>query len=110
VYRAAGESLELVGDEVVDGPAEVVRLAQILADGKMPIFCSPTPEVIEAALAASNLRAARIERVSSLLAPVIGLLGFRKALRGDTVDALKLDASYVRRTDAEMKWKGFESS
>jgi hypothetical protein len=44
--------------------------------------------------------------VSPILAPVIGLLGYRQALRGETVDALGLDASYVRRTDAEIKLEG----
>ncbi len=108
IYKPQGESFELIGDEVVDRPEEVVKLAEVLVEGNTPIFCSPTPEVIEAALATSQLQCAKIERVSPLLAPTVGLLGYRKALRGDTVDALQLDASYVRRTDAEMKWKGFE--
>ena len=38
--------------------------------------------------------------------PFIGALGYKKALRGELVDALTLDANYVRRTDAEEHWKG----
>jgi hypothetical protein len=36
-----------------------------------------------------------------VLAPLIGQLGYRRALRGEVSDALTLDANYVRRTDAE---------
>jgi hypothetical protein len=37
---------------------------------------------------------------------VIGALAFERARRGETVDALALDANYVRRSDAELSWKG----
>jgi hypothetical protein len=40
-----------------------------------------------------------------VLAPSIGRIAQARALRGDVSDALSLDANYVRRTDAEMKWK-----
>jgi hypothetical protein len=55
----------------------------------------------------SNLTAgfAGLEIVSSVLAPSIGRIAHARALRGDVSDALTLDANYVRRTDAEMKWK-----
>ncbi len=48
----------------------------------------------------------RCETVSALLAPVIGRLAYRAALRGEVADALTLDANYVRRSDAELHWKG----
>jgi tRNA threonylcarbamoyladenosine biosynthesis protein TsaB len=100
------ERLFLRGEEVVAGPAEFLQSVFEQSDGANPVtVVSPTPEVIETALAASTLKGARLERVSSTLAPMIGLLGYRKALRGETVEALGLDASYVRRTDAELKWK-----
>jgi hypothetical protein len=51
------------------------------------------------------LPGARIEIVSGILAPVIGQLGFERAKRGELVDALRLDANYVRRSDAESHWK-----
>jgi hypothetical protein len=38
---------------------------------------------------------------------VVGRLGYQKARRGQLIDALRLDANYVRRTDAELHWKGF---
>ena len=48
---------------------------------------------------------AGLDVVSSVLAPSIGRIAYAHALRGDVCDALTLDANYVRRTDAEMKWK-----
>jgi hypothetical protein len=50
-------------------------------------------------------RSARVEVVSPALAHVIGRLGFRKALRGDVVDALGLNANYIQRSAAEVNWK-----
>ena len=58
--------------------------------------------------AARDLRAAvsrNVERVSPLLAPVIGELAFERANRGEVTDALRLDANYIRRSDAELLWK-----
>ena len=50
-------------------------------------------------------RFAGLDIVSGVLAPSIGRIAHARALRGDVSDALTLDANYVRRTDAEMKWK-----
>jgi hypothetical protein len=36
---------------------------------------------------------------------MIGKYGWQKSLRGEVVDALGLDAYYVRRPDAEAFWK-----
>jgi tRNA threonylcarbamoyladenosine biosynthesis protein TsaB len=107
LYRYAGDEsgLSLVGEEVVSDPGDFLNWVRDQENGVSPILASPTPEVFASALAASSLRDSRVEKVSAVLAPVIGLIGYRQALRGDVVDALHLDASYVRRTDAELKWK-----
>jgi hypothetical protein len=52
------------------------------------------------------LTSAHVEQVSGVLAGDIGRIAYAKALRGDVVDALGLDANYVRRPDAERNWKG----
>jgi tRNA threonylcarbamoyladenosine biosynthesis protein TsaB len=51
-----------------------------------------------------------VERVSLVLAPEIGRLGLMRAHRGELVDALTLDANYIRRSDAELHWKGSSGS
>jgi tRNA threonylcarbamoyladenosine biosynthesis protein TsaB len=93
------------GDEVVMGAAEFLDLVARRANSKLPQFASPSPEVIEPALAQSRFAGQSVEKVSGVLASVIGRLGYESALRGETIDALHLDANYVRRTDAESKWK-----
>jgi tRNA threonylcarbamoyladenosine biosynthesis protein TsaB len=47
-----------------------------------------------------------VQQISPLLAPRIGQIGFRLAQHNQLLDALSLDANYVRRSDAELFWKG----
>ena len=47
----------------------------------------------------------RVEVVANILAPAVGLLAVRRARAGVVGDSLTLEANYVRRTDAELKWK-----
>jgi tRNA threonylcarbamoyl adenosine modification protein YeaZ len=74
--------------------------------GPLPIFVSASPDVIRPALEHSTLSGAPVEQVSGALAAQIGELGYFKAVRGDVVDALALEANYIRRPDAERNWKG----
>ena len=67
---------------------------------------SATPDVLPLDLVESILPGAQVELVSASLAPTIGLLGFDRANRGDLVDALGLDANYIRRSDAEVARTG----
>ncbi|MGH9711059.1 MAG: hypothetical protein ACRD37_10990, partial [Candidatus Acidiferrales bacterium] len=71
---------------------------------------SPAPEIIQSPLnSARDIPFAvsrNVERVSPLLAPVIGELAFARANCGEVTDALRLDANYIRRCDAEVLWKG----
>ena len=76
------------------------------ASGALPIFVCSSPHVIRPALEHSTLSGAPIEQVSGALAAQIGELGYLKAVRGDVVDALSLEANYIRRPDAERNWKG----
>jgi len=39
------------------------------------------------------------------LAAGVAELGEQRARRGETIDSLRLDANYVRRSDAEILWK-----
>ncbi len=93
------------GDEMVMTPSEFLEHLRTEA-GETPLaFVTPTPEVVVDAVTQSAFRASSIELVSTVLAPVIGRLGFARAQRSEVVDALTLDANYVRRSDAELLWK-----
>jgi hypothetical protein len=66
---------------------------------------TPEPELFSSSQSEIANLNAHIEPASSVLAPFIGQLGFRRAQRGELADPLTLDANYVRRTDAELHWK-----
>lgn len=99
-------ALERIGEEVVTGADEFLEFLRphIGSGGGVVIACI-LPEVIRPAMERQSLGCCRIEVVPPELAPFIGQLGYAKAVRGDLVDALHLDANYIRRSDAEMNWK-----
>jgi tRNA threonylcarbamoyladenosine biosynthesis protein TsaB len=113
LYRRSGGELEVVGDEVVmradefltDVYARLPRVQSTRNSIARLSFVSPQPELFRDALASSVLTGAPVEQVSFDLAPWIGHLAFDVARRGELVDALALDANYVRRSDAESYWK-----
>jgi tRNA threonylcarbamoyl adenosine modification protein YeaZ len=122
VYRAAPAGLALDGEEFVVTPEEFAEKLGAVAHNRERAreggqrfdsaggFSIVTPDasiVAAASRLTSNLTAgfAGLDIVSSVLAPSIGRIAQARALRGDVSDALSLDANYVRRTDAEMKWK-----
>jgi hypothetical protein len=89
-------------------PADFLKEARArLADTPFTIV-TPTPEVLSGALGPQGglPEPIAVESVQNVLAPLVGLLAARRACRGLTDSSLTLDANYVRRTDAELKWKG----
>jgi hypothetical protein len=64
---------------------------------------------VEAAWTAREKAGEKIQKSSTVLAPIIGKIGYERAQEGRLVDALSLDADYVRRSDAEIFWKGAAS-
>ena len=105
IYRRIGGSLSLASEELVSRPEEFLTEVVQFADSGPITFATPSPGLIASALENSSLRGSEIETVSEDLAPWIGKIGRELALSGDVVDALSLDANYVRRSDAESYWK-----
>lgn len=100
-----GDLLECVGDEVLAAPDEFLGMVIDRAAGASVLIATPSPDAVRPALARSALQSSPVVEVSSELAPAIGRLGYNKALRGEVVDALRLDANYIRRPDAEVKMR-----
>ena len=96
--------LELVTDESILSLDEFLELAKGKS-GQSVALVSPTPDVLPGARIVEAFPGQRVITVSAALAPAIGRLGFERAQRGDLVDAMRLDANYVRRSDAEAAWK-----
>jgi len=119
VYQTTAKGLALDGEEFVVTPEEFAEKLGALAhsrdggpDGGKSggVFTIVTPDASVAELVSRltpqfSTEFAGLDIVSSVLAPSIGSIAHARALRGDVSDALTLDANYVRRTDAEMKWK-----
>jgi tRNA threonylcarbamoyladenosine biosynthesis protein TsaB len=104
--RISGDvtGLALASDESILSVEEFLEMVK----GKSPQaieIVSPTPDMIPAARIQEILPGAHIVQVSAALAPAIGRLGSERAKRGDLVDSIRLDANYVRRSDAESAWK-----
>lgn len=108
LYRRNPESADLArrGDEVVMTVGEFLTELGGRTGGEAPLFATPVPGLLTAALQESAFRTVQIDQVSAVLAPTVGRLGWQRALRGEVVDALHLDANYIRRSDAELLWKG----
>ncbi|HKO05869.1 MAG TPA: tRNA (adenosine(37)-N6)-threonylcarbamoyltransferase complex dimerization subunit type 1 TsaB [Candidatus Acidoferrales bacterium] len=93
------------GDDVVLPPAECLAYLAQQAAGSAFLIRTTALEMVRAALAASPVAGARAEQADAALAPAIGRMGYARARRGELVNALTLDAHYVRRSDAELLWK-----
>ena len=107
IYRKASDEeggLVLEGDESILSPDEFLHLVKGTSR-RQAVLVSPTPAALPVERIAQILPGASVVQVSAALAPAIGRLGFERAKRGNLVDALHLDANYLRRSDAESAWK-----
>jgi hypothetical protein len=89
-------------------PEEFLGWLREMPDSERAILATPSAAWLKQLLSAHDGAAPlpRICEVSPVLAPAIGKIAFERAQRGESVDALRLDANYVRRSDAELNWKG----
>jgi len=112
LYLPVGSSLELIGEESVAFLPEFVATVRTKAAGKPVRWITPDPEMLESLSAWPSLAAAGhvLEPAAAPFALRLGVLARRKFRQAQTTDALSLDANYVRRSDAEMFWKGNKSA
>ncbi len=108
LYERLPEQLQRVDDELVISPEEFVEYADQKA-GEGPVtWVSLDPEMIDGLEKLKRRLSLRdsLELCSPELASLIGALGEERGARGEFSDSLTLDANYVRRSDAEIFWKG----
>ena len=106
---ASINELSRISEDSVMTPLEFSRWLSTSPELSSAVLASPNPTWLSSLLAAEDHSFASrfaIREVSPVLAPWIGKIAHERALRGETVDALRLDANYVRRSDAEVNWKG----
>jgi tRNA threonylcarbamoyladenosine biosynthesis protein TsaB len=108
LYRSMSGRLARVGDERVISPEEFVELTENQAGTESVTWISLDPERITH-LGAWKHRVALGDTMQVCvpdLASSIGILAEERAIIGEFSDPLELDANYVRRSDAEIFWKG----
>ena len=107
LFRRQGAQLQRLEEEMVIAPEKFLDWCAAKAGGELIDWIATDPKCLtETEQWASRLAATEtIQVVSPILAPRIGKIGYQLAREGRLVDALPLDASYVRRSDAELFWK-----
>jgi tRNA threonylcarbamoyladenosine biosynthesis protein TsaB len=108
LYRRVGGSLKRIEEEVVIAPGLFLEWVAHHTKGGRVGWISMDPHVLtaEAFWTAREKAGEKVQAAPSVLAPMIGRIGFERLAAGQTTDALLLDANYVRRSDAEIFWKG----
>ncbi len=108
LYHRERGGLELAGEEMVIRPEGFLAWVREKTEGAEVSWASLDPEAVSGDAAWSEFAAKGcvIAEVSEELAPAVGRLGLRMAQENRLTDALRLDANYVRRSDAELFWKG----
>jgi tRNA threonylcarbamoyladenosine biosynthesis protein TsaB len=97
-FAHPAESNTTLIDESLRSQAELLEQLE-----KHPETTLITSDESIATLAPARTRTELVQRPDSAL---VGRLGLRKLLAGDTVPAEELDANYIRRSDAEIFHKG----
>ena len=108
IYQRNGKGLTRLDDEMVIAPGKFLEAAEEAAKGERISWVSTDSECVvgEEAWKAREGLGERIESVSTVRAPMIGRVGMEALREGRFTEALALDANYVRRSDAEVFWKG----
>ncbi|HEV2288434.1 MAG TPA: tRNA (adenosine(37)-N6)-threonylcarbamoyltransferase complex dimerization subunit type 1 TsaB [Candidatus Acidoferrales bacterium] len=110
LYNCRGSELKAVDRGQACSAEEFLAYIADHAKNRRVQFISPEPEVIQSALVRSKFFSAAVGhgvlKASPVLAPILGELAFQYASRGEFTDALRLDANYIQRSDAELAWKG----
>jgi tRNA A37 threonylcarbamoyladenosine modification protein TsaB len=108
LFRRKEHQLERIGDEVVTSPDDFAAIVDREANSDRVTWVSLDPELIQN-LELVQRRTAAGDLVlpgSVELASTIGKIAAERAAKGEFSDSLNLDANYVRRSDAEIFWKG----
>jgi tRNA threonylcarbamoyladenosine biosynthesis protein TsaB len=108
VYRRMGEKLERLGDEMVIAPGKFVQTAGEWAGAGRIAWATTDPDClinVPEWFEREKLNES-VEVVPGFLAGTMARMAAKDFGAGRYTDPLTLDANYVRRSDAEIFWKG----
>jgi len=108
LYRRTAGNLQLIEEQMVIAPDEFVAFVKKAAGEEAVRWVTLAPEVIGGHEEWTKQLGSEAQFIACEpgLANAIGELAEEKAARGEFTDVLLLDANYVRRSDAEIYWKG----
>lgn len=102
----AGLYEDKTSEEKVGSPEEFLKDLYQQANARACTIVSAGRELLRNELAARPDLAANLEIVSPVLAPWIARLALAQSREGKLSNSFTLDANYIRRSDAELHWKG----
>jgi tRNA threonylcarbamoyladenosine biosynthesis protein TsaB len=108
MYRRKDGGLERIEEEMVIEAASFLRMATEAAGREKIAWVTLDRELITR-VEGWESRAGigdSVQRIEGELADKIGEIAEERARKGQFTDPLELDANYVRRSDAEIFWKG----
>jgi tRNA threonylcarbamoyladenosine biosynthesis protein TsaB len=108
LYRRQAALFERIDDEMVIAPDKFLDWCAANAGPGNIDWVSTDPDCLTRSTTWPTRLALNeiVQGISAPLAPRIGQIGYRLARQNHLTDALSLDANYVRRSDAEILWKG----
>jgi tRNA threonylcarbamoyladenosine biosynthesis protein TsaB len=108
LYKKADKELTLVEQETVSLPEVFMDWVDNRVTGAEVAWISTDSDIVaqHSVWQGKATQARMIQRVPCILAPLIGRMAFRRALEGKVLDALAVDANYVRRSYVEVFQKG----
>jgi tRNA threonylcarbamoyladenosine biosynthesis protein TsaB len=100
-------AVELMEQEMVTAPEDFVRCVHERVGEAKVRWATPDAEMLEGLARWTEWveRGDVLVRCDAGLAAGVAELGEQRARSGETTDSLRLDANYVRRSDAEIFWK-----
>lgn len=109
LYRDTGE---VIHDESVIALDAFLEKVQVECGSGPVLWKTPDPELLhtQASWPARQAQGDLVEPIEPPFASQLAALANAKFIRRDFTDSLALDANYVRRSDAEIYWKGNPSA
>jgi tRNA threonylcarbamoyladenosine biosynthesis protein TsaB len=109
LFNGTGEVLK---DESVIAPGAFLEMVQATCGSTAVLWKTPDPRLLysQPLWPARQALGDLVEPIEPPFAPQLAALAHSKFLQGDLTDSIALDANYVRRSDAEIFWKGNPSA
>jgi len=106
-FEGTGSEVRPLEPEAVIALADFVACVAARSNSRPVLWRSPDPQLLRSLpdWPACEAKGDRLEAIQPPFAIHLGVAAYNKFLRGDITDAAALDATYVRRSDAELFWK-----